>query len=48
MAAIKNREQLIANGETQRDKTARELALKSLETALKAADPKQIIKSRCC
>ena len=46
MAAIKNREQLIANGETERDKTARALALKSFETALKAADPKQIIKSK--
>src|SRR4030067_979910 len=46
MSIISNKEQLIQNGETQRDKTARELALMSLEAALKAADPKQIIRSR--
>jgi glycerate-2-kinase len=46
MVVIKNREELINNGETQRDKMARELAIKSLESALKAADPRQIIKSR--
>jgi glycerate 2-kinase len=46
MVVIKNREELINNGETQRDKMARELAIKSLESALKVADPRQIIKSR--
>ena len=46
MSIISNKEQLVQNGETQRDKTARELALMSLEAALKAADPKQIIRSR--
>lgn len=46
MVVIKNREELINNGETHRDKMARELAIKSLESALKAADPRQIIKSR--
>ncbi|MGQ9538853.1 MAG: glycerate kinase type-2 family protein [Candidatus Bathycorpusculaceae bacterium] len=46
MVNIKNREQLIRNGETRLDKEARELALKSLEAAIKAADPKLIIKSK--
>ncbi|HUW48425.1 MAG TPA: glycerate kinase [Patescibacteria group bacterium] len=46
MVVIKNREELINNGKTQRDKRARELAIKSLESALKAADPRQIIESR--
>jgi glycerate-2-kinase len=46
MVVIKNREELINNGETQRDKMARELAIKSIESALRAADPRQIIKSR--
>ena len=43
---IKNKEQLIKNGETQLDRKARTLALKSLESALNAADPKQIVKSK--
>jgi len=43
---IKNKEQLIKNGETQLDRKARTLALKSLESALNAADPRQIIKSK--
>jgi glycerate-2-kinase len=46
MTAIKNREQLISNGETRLDRRARELALGSLEAALNAVDPKQIIKSK--
>ncbi|MEM2419818.1 MAG: glycerate kinase [Candidatus Bathyarchaeia archaeon] len=46
MAAIKNLEQLIQNGETQADRRARELALKSLETAVKAVDPKRLILSK--
>jgi glycerate 2-kinase len=46
MMTIKNREQLIKNGETQLDRKARALALESLESALNAADPRQIIKSK--
>ena len=46
MVAIRNKEQLIKKGETSRDKKARELALNSLEKAINAVDPKQIIKSR--
>jgi len=39
-------EQLIKNGETQHNQKARRVALKSLEYALNAIDPKQIIKSK--
>lgn len=46
MIAIRNKEQLVANGETDSNRKARTLALKSLEAALNAADPKQIIKSK--
>jgi len=46
MTTIKNKEQLISNGETRSDRKARALALESLEVALKAADPIQIIKSK--
>ncbi len=46
MITIKNKEQLVKNGETQLDQKARTLALKSLESALNAVDPKQIIKSK--
>jgi len=46
MVIIKNAEQIIQNGETSLDKRARELALKSLEAAIKAVDPKSIIKSK--
>jgi glycerate-2-kinase len=46
MITIKNKEKLIQNGETKLNKKARELALKSLEYALNAVDPKQIIKSK--
>jgi len=46
MAAIRNKEQLIKNGETNSDKKARELALNSLEKAISVVDPKRIIKSR--
>jgi glycerate 2-kinase len=45
-AVIKNMEQLIQNGQTEADRKARRLALKSLEAAVKAVDPKQIIKSK--
>ncbi len=46
MIAIKNKVQLIENGETRLNREARKLALTSLETALDAADPKQLLKSR--
>lgn len=46
MITIKNEEQLIRNGETPLNRNARALALKSLESALNAVDPKQIIKSK--
>jgi len=46
MIAIKNRKQLIENGETRLTRKARELALKSLESTVNAVDPKQIIKSK--
>lgn len=46
MDAIRNKEQLINNGETQRSRRGRELALESLEAALNAADPREIIKSK--
>lgn len=46
MIAIKNKQQLIKNGETQLNQKARRLALSSLEYAVNAVDPKQIIKSR--
>ena len=46
MSSIKNREQLIANGDNRLDRRARRLALESLEAALQAADPRQLLKSR--
>lgn len=46
MAKIKNQEQLVSNGETRSDREARTLALESLEAALKAADPIEIIRSK--
>ncbi|MEM2105181.1 MAG: glycerate kinase [Candidatus Bathyarchaeia archaeon] len=46
MIKIKNIEELVKHGEKRLDKKARALALKSLEKALNAVDPKQIIKSR--
>ena len=46
MITIKNKEQVIRNGETQLNRNAKSLALKSLESALNAVDPKQIIKSK--
>ncbi|MDI6846574.1 MAG: glycerate kinase [Candidatus Bathyarchaeia archaeon] len=46
MITINNKEQLIKNGETQLNQKARALALKSLEFALNAVDPKQIVKSK--
>ncbi|MEM2970846.1 MAG: glycerate kinase [Candidatus Bathyarchaeia archaeon] len=46
MITIKNKEMLIKNGETSLDRKARMLALKSLEAALNAVEPQQIIKSK--
>ena len=46
MVNIKNKEQLIENGASQLNRKARRLALNSLEAAVSAADPKQIIKAR--
>ncbi len=46
MITIKNKEQLIKNGETKLNRKARTLALKSLEHALNTVDSKQIIKSK--
>ena len=46
MTKIANMEDLVKNGETPIEKRARQLALKSLETALNAVDPRQIIKTK--
>ena len=46
MIEIRNSEQLVGNGGTKSDRKARKLALKSLETALSAVDPNEIMKSR--
>ncbi|MCJ7425345.1 glycerate kinase [Candidatus Bathyarchaeota archaeon] len=46
MISIRNKEQLIKNGETQLDRKARRLALCSLESAVNAVDPAQIMKSK--
>ncbi|MEM1539018.1 MAG: glycerate kinase [Candidatus Bathyarchaeia archaeon] len=47
MTVIKNMEQLVESGETPLDRKARSIALKSLETALKVADPKKLIRLKC-
>jgi glycerate-2-kinase len=46
MIEIRNKERLVSNGETPLNRKARTLALKSLEAALNAADPRGIIKSK--
>lgn len=46
MITINNKEQLIKNGGTRLNRKARTLALRSLESALNAIDPKKIIKSK--
>jgi glycerate 2-kinase len=46
MITIKNKEQLVKNGVTQLNRKARILALESLESALNAVDPKQLMKSK--
>ncbi len=46
MTVIRNRDQLVVNGETALNRKARALALKSLEAALNAADPRKLVKSK--
>jgi glycerate 2-kinase len=46
MVTVKNKDQLIKNGETSPDRKARELALHCLESAVNSVEPQQIIKSR--
>lgn len=46
MVSIKNKAQLVENGGTLLNKKARQLALQSLEHALEAADPRQLLKAR--
>lgn len=46
MVTIKNKTHLIENGETLLDRKARRLALESLERAVEAADPKELLKAR--
>lgn len=46
MIAIENKTELIGNGRAQLNRRGRKLALESLEAALNAVDPKQMIKSR--
>jgi glycerate 2-kinase len=46
MITIGNKEQLVKNGVTQLNRKARALALKSLESALNAVYPKQLMKSK--
>jgi glycerate 2-kinase len=46
MDQIKNKNQLVENGQTETIRRARALALQSLECALKAVDPKQLLHSR--
>jgi len=46
MVVIKNLKQLVQNGQSQTDRRARELALKSFEAAVRAVDPKRLIGSK--
>jgi glycerate 2-kinase len=46
IVTIKNKEQLVENGETNLDRKARRLALASLETAVQSVDPERIICSK--
>jgi len=46
MVTIRNKEQLVENGETTLDRKARRLALASLERAVQSVDPKRIMCSR--
>jgi glycerate 2-kinase len=46
MIKIRNKRQLVANGQTAREKRARRVALESLESALSSVDPRKIVKSK--
>jgi len=46
MSIIENKEDLLLNARSERDKIARRIALSVLEEAFKAVDPKRIISSR--
>ena len=46
MITIKNKQQLVENGEASLDRKARQLALTSLEKAVQSVDPKRIICSK--
>jgi len=46
MVKIKNKARLINNGETPLEQKARGLALKSLESAVEAANPKKLLRSK--
>ena len=46
MVKIKNKARLIKNGETPVEQKARSLALKSLESAVEAANPKRLLRSK--
>jgi len=46
MITIENKNQLVKNGVTQLNREARSIALKSLEYALKAVDPRQLMKAK--
>jgi glycerate-2-kinase len=46
MVKIKNKARLINNGETPLEQKARDLALKSLESAVEAANPKKLLQSK--
>ena len=46
MSIIKNKEDLISNASSQKDKMARRIALNAIEEAFKAADPKRIMFSK--
>ena len=46
MAQITNRQQIIKNGQTPTIQRARSIALKSLQCAINAADPKQLVHSK--
>ena len=46
MTIIKNREELLSNASSQKDRKAREIALDAIEEAFKTADPKRIMFSK--
>jgi glycerate-2-kinase len=46
MIAVKNKRQLIDNGETSLNRRARKLAIENLEAALNASDPKCMLESK--